>query len=263
MNFTYRYLNLSRCSLSNFNVDILAELLSSCHSLEKLAIEWTHINSSMLNSISLQNGKTLEILALNYCFQTMGNEFRLEPIQQLVKNCNQLKELSLNCHDEIYSDGIDFLVNNLPPNLQKLSLETLDVTDNQVLTLVKRCPKLIALNLAETFITNKGVSSIIEHLKSALEEIDISLMDPRLDKNPKKPCRRIGLTKILELKAMPKLQVLLAGQFETNKLRSLFETPHIKIDECDLEVALPGRKKMWEIEVERLNIFPENSKIKP
>ena len=147
MNFTYRYLNLSRCSLSNFNVDILAELLSSCHSLEKLAIEWTHINSSMLNSISLQNGKTLEILALSYCFQTMGNEFQLEPIQQLVKNCNQLKELSLNCHDEIDSDGIDFLVNNLPPNLQKLSLETLDVTDNQVLTLVKRCPKLIAKEL--------------------------------------------------------------------------------------------------------------------
>ena len=47
--------------------DTFEDLLSFCHSLQKLSIAYLDISSNMVNSICYQNGKVLKILDLCLC----------------------------------------------------------------------------------------------------------------------------------------------------------------------------------------------------
>ena len=122
-------------------------------------------------------------------------ELDFQSIQHLVDNCIGLKEINLTAN-HLSEDSINYLVNNLRPTMKKLSLgKIIEVKDNHVEILVRRCNKLKELSLHQTSITNHSVSNIIEHLRETLEKLDVGSTNT-------------DHAKILELRSMPLLKVL-------------------------------------------------------
>ena len=80
------------------------------------------------------------------------------------------------------------------PNIQKLSLSHLNVTDDNVKILVQRCDKLTELDLQNTSITGQAVTYIIENLSQTLTRI---LLPDQID-----------ISIVLQLGSMPKLKYL-------------------------------------------------------
>ena len=84
-----KYLNLSNCKS---DLNILEDLLASCHSLEKLAVANLpnkanlRISAKMINIICYQNGSTLKSLDLSSC-----KGLNLESIQTITNNCLELR----------------------------------------------------------------------------------------------------------------------------------------------------------------------------
>lgn len=178
-------LDLSSCKAT---VDILEELLLSCHSLTKLSLNG--INWKNIHPI-IQSGQSLQILNLT------GANLNLESIQQITKNCVELNEVNFS-GTNLCENSINYLVKNLTSKVVKISLDGI-VGDEHVKILVSRCKKLKALVLGYPFlnniITDDSITSIVEHLKPTLEELDVSFCN-------------ISGDKILELRSMPKLRVL-------------------------------------------------------
>ena len=85
-----KYLSLSGC---NIKEQVLETFLASCRFLEKLSLEGLTLNQNMINSICLQNGKTLKVLNLH---RTRGLD--LESIETITNN---LQGISHNIADSI------------------------------------------------------------------------------------------------------------------------------------------------------------------
>ena len=141
-----KYLDLNYCKA---HVLTFEEILASCHSLEKFSMAKTFITSKMIRSICYQNGQTLQTLNLNCC-----SGLDLESIQNITKNCAGLNNVDLIA-TRLSKDSINFLVNNLTPKVEKLSIGYLqNLKDDHVITLVNRCNKLSVLNFHGAKITN-------------------------------------------------------------------------------------------------------------
>ena len=219
-------------------VKTLEVILASSNLLEKLDLCYVRLSNSMISSIN-QNGKTLKQLNLTnsypYKLSTNQNQFfqqndsskQNQFFQQFIGNCDVLTELNL---EEVYctNDSLDYLVNNLTVNIQKLNLRGINIKDHQLKILVTRCNKLTELNLHYTKVSNESVNHILAYLQSTLEKLYI---------RRRRPGRRIGdldirldLVKLFELKSMKKLKLLdLIGphQSEINILKK--ELPNIEI----------------------------------
>ena len=97
-----------------------------------------------------------------------------ETVKQVVDKCVNLSEVNFS-DTKLSTDSVNYVVKNLTPNVQKLSLQDLEsVTDEQVSTLVIRCNKLTSLDLFRTSVTNAVLTSIATHL-SVLEYLLESL----------------------------------------------------------------------------------------
>jgi len=180
------------------------EILKSCRNLKKLSLDYLQISSSIVDNICNENWKTLEVL-------NVEERWDLEALKLVVNKCRELKELNLS-RLSFTNEALDFLVNNITTKIEKLSLSCYDlfafsgpqvaVNDQQIDLLVKRCQNISSLDLsgvaifANGEITDNGITSIIEHLKSTLEELDIS------------NCERISSMKQIELTKLPHLKVL-------------------------------------------------------
>ena len=187
-----RYLDLKYCEA---HVKTFEEILASCYSLEKLSMasigQRRIITSNMIRCISYQNGLTLQTLNLSAC-----SGLTLESIQMITINCIDLKNIDFS-ETRLSKDSISFLVNNLTPTVEKLSLGYLEnLKDKHVKALVARCSKLSVLNLGNTTITDDSLTHIIENLQFTLEQLDIHL------------CHHITYGKLTELKYMPILKKL-------------------------------------------------------
>ena len=141
-----QYLNLSGFALkSASNRENSEKLLKSCYSLQKLSLSNFHLTVKLIDSTCLQNGKTLKVLDLSKCnFQHKCMNFQYTaPIQQIVGNCTELKELSL--HDVyLTKNSIEILVSKLTTKIEKLDLFYMyHLRDTHVKTLkVTRCNKI-------------------------------------------------------------------------------------------------------------------------
>ena len=210
-----KYLDLKYCDAHFL---FFEEILASCHSLQKLSMasirecklivqkipgmaskasipESKWITPKMIRSICYQNGRTLQTLNLSAC-----KGLDLESIQKITKNCAGLKNVEL-FNAELSKDSINFLVNNLTPQVEKLSIGSLrNLKDEHVKTLVARCNKLSVLNLKNTTITNDSLTYIIRSLQHTLEKLNINL------------CEGITYAKVTELRSMPKVRVLNFGR---------------------------------------------------
>ena len=223
-----RYLELKHCEA---DVETFEEILASCHRLQILSMasirQSKSLTSNMIQSICYQNGHTLQTLNLSCC-----SGLDLDSIVKITKNCIGLKNIDLFA-TQLTEDSINFLVNNLTPQLEKLSLGNLsNLKDEHVKALIARCNKLSVLNLQNTEITNNSLTDIIKNLQNTLEKLNVFM------------CQRITHATITELKCMPKLKVLKSDQMmnfddhEKDNLKNL--TPLVRFDES----VRPKRRKL-------------------
>ena len=274
-----QYLNLSGFGL-NCNKENSEKLLESCYSLQKLSLSKFPFSSKLINSISLQHGKTLKVLDLSGCtFSRTDNNLSYlhfhrqytAHIQQIAENCTGLKELSLS-RIKLPEKAIDILVSNLTSNIEKLDLFDLsDLGDKHIKTLVTRCNKIIELNLGGgTSVTKNSLNYIIEHLQWTLVKLNYEFTEVRF-----------YLSDLLELKTMKKLE-LLCYQYlccdDLIRMKNLM--PNLQINSefggntriagaCDYKYIGNGEgfwifnaereeQGFWEIKAEREELFTDN-----
>jgi hypothetical protein len=96
-------------------------------------------------------------------------------MKPLIDNCVQLKELNLR-DVRITKEAIDYLVNNLTPDIEGLSLSNSGhlVGDNEIKILVSRCKNLSSLDLKHTGIGDDSLRAIIENLQETLENLNVA-----------------------------------------------------------------------------------------
>ena len=216
-----KYLNLDAIKCDTENSE---KLLEYCYSLEKLSLSESYLSSKLINFTSLQNGKTLRVLDLSYCtfyreytsgaggFSIRGGKnFQYEDtserefgcIRLIVKNCTELRELSLH-RTMLCKRSIDFLASNLTSNIEKLDLYSQNLLrDRHVEKLVTRCNKISELNLGgRTLITKKSLNSIAEHLQETLVQLNLEGTDASFD------CA----IELFKLRSMKKLRFLSIDQ---------------------------------------------------
>ena len=142
-------------------------------------------------SLTSRNGKTLQVLNCWWEHQSRearargANNLDLPSIQSILENCTELKELNfwngifpdtdkINYHCGIYRGVVDYLVNNISPNIEKFSVRASDFRDQHIKILVSRCTKIKELRFACLSIKNDSVTHIIDHLKPTLERIELT-----------------------------------------------------------------------------------------
>lgn len=244
-----RYLNLAACTSHPSDIE---EILGSCNSLEKLKLsaEYTSVTPNMIRSISEQNSQTLELLSLS-C--SLGH-------QQILEKCTELKELTLG---KLSGETLNFVENNLPTSIEKLKIFRSQISDQFVITLVTRCKNLKSLDLSGSKgITNNAVTTIIGHLKDSLEELDLTFTNGMT-------LAPITLSKLLELKAMPKLKVFQCATLKDDEIRNLSNNlPHLmqpiktlEDNERDLLNFSTNMDQIWDIKAKQLKIFRQRDQI--
>ena len=187
-------LDLYNC---DFTHGFLETLLLSSHSLETFSLTDFNISrfsNSVLRMFYIQNGQTLQ--TLNLAFTRVVS---IEHIELIVKHCTGLKEVDFSDCCLSYL-SVNFLVEGITKNIEKFGLAYCGLgrtaIDHYINILVSRCNKIKSLNIALNSITDETLTSIMENLKSTLEELDIGT------------CCNITDSKLLEMKSMPKLKVL-------------------------------------------------------
>ena len=167
-------LDLSFCQSSR---QVFDDLLSSCHSLEKLSLaSQCHImlNKDLVKTMCHQFGATLQVLSVSNCYRPNREIMDLEMIQLLIDSFSQLKEVNFG-NTYLSEESLDYVCNNLSENVLKLGLCNQDkLMDKHITALVNRCNKLTSLDLENCCsISSTSLTNIIESLKSSLEELVI------------------------------------------------------------------------------------------
>ena len=199
-------LDLSGCTVSRH---VLEELLISCHYLQKLTCTQP-LNFNTLSTLTSKNGKTLQVLKIYYEYiyeydtrDNSGKNLTLSSIRSILENCTELKELNFwngVCPENgihricfIHRSNVDYLVNNISPNIEKFSVAASDFRDQHIKILVSRCTKLKELRFSSLSITNDSLSIIIDHLSMTLEKLELT---------------NVNIDQEKRLKSMPKLKSL-------------------------------------------------------
>ena len=228
-------LKLSRVDHYGRPVDGLTDLFrATFHSLEKLSLN----DCFYLDTFKSINFKNIQVLNLSNA--QVGF---IRPLQFFQYICKSKKLTQLNLSDVNiledwakrgdYITWIDYLVMNLPVTMEKFSIRGnlgYYLKDNHVEVLVKRCKQLTELDLSGIKITNKSLSNIIDESRE-LVKLDIS-------------GKENGITKIMELKSMPKLKVLNISEkhleSHAQKENLTRKLPHLTINhDLDFNIADP------------------------
>ena len=221
-----RVLNLSLILSSPEETLVLEELLLSCCSLEHLLMENVSITPKIADGIC-KNGKTLQILNMNSSYLYSRSSYPISYLQEIIKYCQELKEVDLahvNLINGLTEEDLEFLVENISPNIEILNLCSTEIMDTHVQILLRRCNKIKALSLEATWITDDSLKNIRKHLNLTLEELSLGPNDDSLSSLEWDPIDRdtinnfredweanppnISLIGYLELKSMPKLTIL-------------------------------------------------------
>ena len=245
------------------------KMLESSPSLQKLSLSRFHLSAKLIRIISLQNGKTLKVLDLskcNFCIHEKictrissrkGCSYRsyAVPVQEIVENCTELKELSLHM-TKLSESSTDFLVSNLTSKIEKLDLFNIPcLKDEHVKKLVTRCNRITELNLGgRNSITKLSLNFIIEHLQLTLVKLGVKNVQ----------------FNFLKLKSMKKLKILCIdynnwSHLDRTMLKKLLPKLTIfyydSISPIGPIIAVPNHRRfnecrgLWEIKVEREKLF--------
>ena len=246
-----KYLDLS---LRGSSHQVFDDLLSSCHSLEKLALDTQgHLHNDLVKTMCRQFGATLQVLDLSNCNVKNMETMSLEIIQLMIDSFSQLKEVNFR-NTDLSEQSLDYVSNNLSETAVKVGFSgQRNLINTHVTALVKRCDKLTSLDLSRCDrIANISQANIIESLKLSLEELNISGTN-------------IDATKILELQSMSKLKHLICYDFEfedISVLKGLFPNLKFEMIGC-INIATSNLTKslrfleegFWEIDAKQLQLF--------
>ena len=186
------------CIQRPLNIDVSEKLLFSSCSIQHLTMKGIRLTPKMAQSISW-NGKTLQILNLNNSsVAELSNPFvgKLSYLEDILKCCQELKEVNFNEVRGLCDSDLEDLVNNIPPNIEKLILSGLNLTHYHVKILLSRCNKIKALSLPGMWEPSVALKNIQHYLNHTLEELSLTAN------------KIISETGILELKSMPRLRSL-------------------------------------------------------
>ena len=207
--------------------------------------------------------------------KTRGLNLDLESFQSIIDNCNNLKEFNLY-GTNLTGLQLQYLANNLNKEISKLCLQSEEnLTDEHVKALVGRCKKLTALDLGDTKITDESLNSIIENLKPALEELDISYT--KIARDFRKTEQKLFgvtidiaipvhyITKLFELNSMTQLSNLICRPIKDNDIANLrSELPNVCINQGCLKIANSDQvyepmDGFWEMDARQLKLFQSRS----
>ena len=167
--------------------EVLNVILASCYLLQVLEMPDSTITPEIATSIC-QNGKTLQKLNLD---QSFGDE---SAIMQIIKCCQELKEITLADMMDLSYDCLEFLAKNICPNVEILNISDIGFDDYHFYLLLSRCNKIKELCLRRIKLNNISLTNIQENLSLTLEKLSLDYSD------------QLRLTGFLELKSMPRLK---------------------------------------------------------
>ena len=255
--FNLKYLNLSQKMSNTPNCQELPKIIQNCSSLQKLSVAALPLDSDAIQYIC-QNGQSLQVLDMAGCNIIPWN---LTSLQNLFINCTHLTELNICGHNTINTllvPHIQALVDNLTPTILKLGLaHQTNLEDESVKKLVERCHKITDLDLSWTEITNDSVQSIIKHLNTSLEKLDLS-------------GTTADFSALLELKSMPILKKLICFDDYFDDSESIWslqqQLTHISVTDTEfLHIASPFKNNscifeesidegwIWEVRAKQQN----------
>ncbi|XP_055849299.1 S-phase kinase-associated protein 2 [Episyrphus balteatus] len=159
-----QYLDLSMAVITKPS---LKSLLSRCRHLKKLSLEHVPVNDEICDEIA--KNKDLEALNL-----AMVSGLEAWSIRKMMIELQDLT--SLNCSwTNLNVDGVFALVSNVSPNLMRLNLSGCRKTmfDSHLVTLARRCPQLIELDVSDcTALSSSAVTFICKFM--TLEYLSLS-----------------------------------------------------------------------------------------
>uniref|UniRef100_A0A2C9GS93 S-phase kinase-associated protein 2 n=1 Tax=Anopheles arabiensis TaxID=7173 RepID=A0A2C9GS93_ANOAR len=135
-----QYLDLSMCTVS---VAVLGALLANCRALVKLSLENVPLDGRICAEIA--ENRKLEALNLTMCSGIDATGMRL-----MAKALTRLHSLNVSW-TSLSAEAVQELVRNLTPQIVHLNLSGCrsTLTDEKVAVLIKRCTKLVALDLSD------------------------------------------------------------------------------------------------------------------
>lgn len=159
-----QYLDLSMASIS---VSSLWYFLSKCRKLKKLSLEHLEIDDRIAMELSVN--KDLETLNLTMC-----EGLTASAVTVLLSDLQNLRYLNISWTN-LNVEGVEALIHNITPNISRLNMAGCKRThtDGHLLSLIKRCPNLIELDISDcNELTNAGIEAL-NQLKQ-LEYLSIS-----------------------------------------------------------------------------------------
>ncbi|XP_063836055.1 S-phase kinase-associated protein 2 [Ostrinia nubilalis] len=155
-----QYLDLS---MSTIDLTTLDCLLARCTGLKKLSLESVQVETSTCVLI----GKCSNLETLNV---TMAQGILEDGLTAILTGCPGLQSLNISwCN--LSEETLDILVTMLPPKLQRLNVGGSRIMTNEmVIKLVERCPRLLELDLSDcSRVSEPGVRAVqtltrLEHL---------------------------------------------------------------------------------------------------
>ena len=144
-----------------------------------------------------KNGETLQVLNLKCSYLVAISSYAINYLQEIIECCQELKEVDMDYVNEgegLLDHDLEFLAENISPNIEKLKLSSILIMNDHVEILLRRCNKIKVLSLEAT--TDDSLKNIRQCLNLTLEELSLGLDN------------EFSSTGFLELKSMPKLKVL-------------------------------------------------------
>ena len=235
---------------------LMSEMITS-RSIKKVGLRDCNISLLVFLRSLTQIGRKLKSLNLGNDLRT-GKRYDLGSISTIVNACLGLEELNMSCNS-LSTESVDYLCENLTPNIQKLDIRNIQysdyfenvrmglhepwkigLNDKNIRSLVKRCPKLRVLDIRDNEnVTYQGLVAISNGLlfleclalpDSVGNELGLpqcSLVDDVVQVLP----YTINLSKLRALKSMKRLKKLLIGyNSDLDEYQNILqsEIPHLE-----------------------------------
>ena len=195
-----KYLNLAESSV---NDKFLVKLLRSSKSIEKLSlggvnlknfyeyydqgkcghdVNMLEVRTSWYLECVIPNAKMLTTLDLRNKSNS-GSCVHFESIKEIILVCDELREANFEYQLNLEED-LDFFANNLTTKIEKLNISYIDIMDEHLVKLLKRCKHITELDLyccgldrkdkAKKDTEQKTLMAISENLSQSLVKLQLS-----------------------------------------------------------------------------------------
>ena len=141
--YEMKYLNLADC---NADPSVIKEIIASCHSIQKLSLRKLEVfYEASRNILSYVNPQGLQTLDL-----TSVNGLDLQYLKEILKS-KTLTEISLLSNKDLSEsqDLVEYIVNNLPSNMRKISFGGLNCITDEHITTMKQNNENLTINQFE------------------------------------------------------------------------------------------------------------------